>query len=383
MMILSTLKSLKLKMLTTIRTKYVLNQTIGVSNRKGTIIANIESTARLYFLHKSSQQLPSTASLSASTTTLYINQSALVLPFNIEVAISFGLCQLFNLDVSLSFTVASILQSNNMNETHSLMDSLHLSLNSMKMMKNKYRGLPGEELIDIDISLIELKPFRVFRVGEIIAFENNDNKKSIKATSASTSGASSTTTFTNAPSNTSASSDVITSFVAAVHNNKRRLYYGKVLNIGNPNDFGIRRLTIKISASESTSMLSTEIYSFKSAREIVSTTSSSTMKSSRDDKTVRRSSGDKNPDNTLKNDSTKILRNSSATVGNSNNIINANNSDEASSDIISLNEVMGAVNSLLSRGGISLDAEKEQMVMHMMDLQEVKKQLEKELAAER
>ena len=130
-------------------------------------------------------------------------------------------------------------------------------------------------------------------------------------------------------------------------------------------------------------MLSTEIYSFKSAREIVNTTTGSTMKSSRDDKTVRRSSGDKNPENTLKNGSTKILRNSSATVGNSDNVINANNSDEASSDIISLNEVMGAVNSLLSRGGISLDAEKEQMVMHMMDLQEVKKQLEKELAAER
>ena len=78
-----------------------------------------------------------------------------------------------------------------------------------------------------------------------------------------------------------------------------------------------------------------------------------------------------------------MMMNSNATVGNSNYVINADNSDAASSDIISLHEVMGAVNSLLSRGGISLDAEKEQMVMHMMDLQEVKKQLEKELAAER
>ena len=148
-----------------------------------------------------------------------------------EIAVSLGLCSLLHLDFSLATSIACIMRAANRSPDGSgervsdipmIAEILRMDCESANL-KELLRGQPGEVLTNSDLQLIELKPFRVFRVGEIIAFSDQ----------------------------------------GSVHR------YGKIVNVGATSGVsGVRQLSFKSDSNGTTSnLLSTEVFSFRSARE--------------------------------------------------------------------------------------------------------------------
>ena len=113
---------------------------------------------------------------------------------------------------------------------------------------SQQRGIPGERVTDDDTSLLELRPFRVYRIGEIVAYEVPLPSSAIEIDNVSGEK--------GVPEN-----------VSKLPAGGREKVYGKIVNIGQASEEGIRRLNVKIGATV-VSVLSTEIFSFKSAREV-------------------------------------------------------------------------------------------------------------------
>jgi hypothetical protein len=104
------------------------------------------------------------------STTLFINHSLLAAPVTAEVAVSIGLCRLLGMETSLAPSVACLLcapQGYRAGMLSALRVGCHPSL-----AREKLRGMPGERVTDTDLQLLELKPFRIFRQGEVVAFES-------------------------------------------------------------------------------------------------------------------------------------------------------------------------------------------------------------------
>lgn len=169
--------------------------------------------------------------------TLLISRRMLSLTCNAlsyEIAVSLGLCSLLHLDFSLATSIACILRAANHSSTSGsgsgdpvsdipmIAEILRMDCESAEL-KELLRGQPGEVLTLSDLQLMELKPFRVFRIGEIIAFEDK----------------------------------------SSAHR------YGKIVNVGSASGVsGVRQLFFKSDSSGTvSSLLSTEVFSFRSARE--------------------------------------------------------------------------------------------------------------------
>ena len=103
-------------------------------------------------------------------------------------------------------------------------------------------------MTDDDASLLELRPFRVYRIGEVVAYEIPLPSSAIEMDNVS-------------------GEKGVPEIVSKLPAGGREKVYGKIVNIGQASEEGIRRLNVKIGATV-VSVLSTEIFSFKSAREV-------------------------------------------------------------------------------------------------------------------
>lgn len=222
------ISSLNVRFVKVLRTTYRLRPDYLRRNATQTAVAAASTTQRssignetLFFMqHEKSTLLISRRMLSLTSNAL-----------SYEIAVSLGLCSLLHLDFSLATSIACILRAANRNGSGSgdrvsdipmIAEILRMDCESAEL-KELLRGQPGEVLTHSDLQLMELKPFRVFRVGEIIAFDDKDS----------------------------------------AHR------YGKIVNVGPTSGVsGVKQLFFKSDSSGTvSSLLSTEVFSFRSARE--------------------------------------------------------------------------------------------------------------------
>ena len=100
---------------------------------------------------------------------LYVNASLLSHTITLSVAVSSGLCRVLSLPLSYAPVLAMLIASpDNMDNvlTQLRLDSSVSSVTS--------RGVPGVEVDSSDLALLELKPYKKYNVGEIVAYEEGE-----------------------------------------------------------------------------------------------------------------------------------------------------------------------------------------------------------------
>ena len=194
---------------------------------------------------------------------------------------------------------------------------------------SQHRGVPGERVSAEDTLLLELRPFRVFRIGEVVAYEVPGEGSGDKVESGATGAGS----------------------VSKVSGGKEKVY-AKIVSIANTSDEGIRRLNVKIGTTV-VSVLSTDVFSFKSAREVNLSRGVSGGLRVPGMAAVRRSMFGTKPNNSNSN--------ATAAVPTSTLYGKAAAEEESGSDVsaASRNELLGAVNGLLARAGVPIDLEQQ------------------------
>ena len=182
--------------------------------------------------------------------TLLINCSMVDLTspsLSYEIAVSLGLCSFLQLDFALAASIACILRAAASSPAPAasapvsglvpvpvpvpmIAEMLRMRCDGAEL-KELLRGQPGEPLTYHDLQLLELKPFRVFRVGEIIAYFHKEGGRAEGAEGAG------------------------------------GWRYGRIVSVG-PADgvSGVRQVFFRCDASAVSSLLSTEVHSFRSAR---------------------------------------------------------------------------------------------------------------------
>jgi hypothetical protein len=237
-----------------------------------------------------------------STCTLLINSSMLVPPVTASVAIGVGICRLLGLDASVSASVSLLLASIELGDSDRVFTELRVASDSATI-RERSRGVPGAEVTECDRKMTELKPFRVYRLGEIVAYEKQDpNKKS------------------------------------------KTLHYARVVSISEEGEAGVRRVSLKTDLGVIT-CLPTEIFSFKSAREINSSMKSVNPVQERKSRFSFLSSS-----NSQKFSSFEIPEDKSTPAQGS-------QGDQEKDCLVSQNEVVGALQGLLLRAGIPVSLE--------------------------
>lgn len=115
--------------------------------------------------------------------TILINASLIQPPISMEMAAAMGLCDILGLHKSYISVITMILMTSQ-GQGESLLSSIQLGSDAISM-REKLRGLPGEMLTDIDLSMIQLKPFKTYQIGEIVAINSNSFQASKNAAIAS------------------------------------------------------------------------------------------------------------------------------------------------------------------------------------------------------
>ena len=243
---------------------------------------------------------------------LYVNTSLLQPPVTLDTAVSIGLCKLLGLPVHLASSIATLLASAPA-EVPRVLRSLRLG-SGAAAAREKQRGAPGSPLVGADASLVELKPFRVFQLGEVVAFDDGCG-----------------------------------------------LRYGRVQVVGEKGEGGARRLQL-LTGSGSSLLLSTEVYSFRSAR-------------------GRETSAGETPQ--------KAARVSSTLDGFARGLARAAAEGQEpppaapALEPVRRQELLSAVSNLLVRAGVPLDLAEDSMVARIIDMDSTIKRLQEELSAER
>ena len=203
---------------------------------------------------------------------------------------------------------------------------------------SQQRGIPGERVTDDDASLLELRPFRVYRIGEIVAYEVPLPCSAIEMDNLS---------------GEKGAPEIVTKLPAG----GREKVYGKIVNIGLASEEGIRRLNVKIGATI-VSVLSTEIFSFKSAREVnVSKTAANagSLRVPAAMAALKRSMFGGSAKST--NINGPALLGKAVPVDGTNEEEGGVGAGDVS--VSNRNELLGAVNGLLARAGVPIDLEQQ------------------------
>lgn len=305
----SRLESIKFNFLTSLPTKLFINDPRNHSE-KGIELKEAGSVdGGLSFVDKS--QTPHV--------TVFVNMSLVQHPVTVEAAISIALCQILELDISIASSLSFLLTSPPSNLA-TVLTSLRVGVDSATV-RERLRGHPGERLTAADESLLELKPFRVFRQGEIVAYDLNAKSGPV-------------------------SENILLS----------SLRYGKIIHVDdNKGEAGLKRLLVKTGDGTST-MLTTQIYSFSSARTVGEKGSSSDSS---------RQSFFKSPSQ----DTAKLK--SSAQV------------KQEKTDPVSKEEIMDCLQGLLIRAGIPASIQTKDLMAKLLDQERNNKRLEDEVKNER
>jgi hypothetical protein len=177
--------------------------------------------------------------------TVYINCSAVQAPVTVEIALAVGLCKYLSLSPSVVSTLGTLLTASG-TASANLMAALGVGRDASSL-RELLRGSPGEAVASSDHALLELKPFRIFRAGEVVAYDHKVM--------------------------------VATNLGNAAVGAAMDMRYGRVVSCGESEEGGLRRVTVK-TGSGTVAMLSTDVYSFKSAREAATAGSVSAHSSS-------------------------------------------------------------------------------------------------------
>ncbi len=283
------------------------------------------------------------------------------------------MCQVLGVDLTLATALACLLTvavnaqsaasgDDQTSSTRNILQVLRIGADR-NSVRESLRGVPGERVTAEDLELVELRPFRIFRSGEIIAYDNGSvGDEHEKLEPSAPIGA--VGTVGTVPS----SGDLRYGRIVAVGENSSVS--------GSDTDTGIRRLTIKTGASGVAGRLSTEVYSFKSAREVSAFAPPSTAKSSN-------SAGSGNTtSSTNKNGNTKPSATTTTTNTNSSSS-NGTQQQDSVHGAIDQRELLGAVHSLLTRAGIPASLEQQELISRIVGLEGSVKRSELELQAER
>jgi hypothetical protein len=121
------MNALELRFVNGLYTKLLLglgrpDSTIDVAN------SSAESKERLSFLHKTH----------AGPCELYVNVRKAVAPLTVQVAVATGLCQRLNVDHSLSYAIAALMDTKDNNDTLMVLESLHVHADQSDIGGDRY-----------------------------------------------------------------------------------------------------------------------------------------------------------------------------------------------------------------------------------------------------
>lgn len=256
----------------------------------------------------------------AESIEVIINVSMLKPPISSVVAIGIGLCRALHLDASLATTASLLLSSLHPADCQRVLTDLRVSSDGATL-RESVRGSPGMPLSDMDKRMVELKPFRGYRVGEIVAYDSNelDTRSSVPAVNES-------------------ELDALP---------KANLCYGKVVFVSEEGGALMKKITLRTGTGTIT-LLPTAIYSFKSARD--PSLHSSRPAAGADQKRMPKLMGATR---------LSIQGGRSATVIDSSDSIGKECVENVDNSTVSKQEVLDAVSSLLHRAGVPLSMEKQ------------------------
>jgi hypothetical protein len=267
---------------------------------------------RLSYVHDNKEILVSKALLSPTV--------------SITLAVSSALCKLLQIETYFAGTIACLLsQSDEDGVDNSIggFDGIKLLQlgNDSAFMNERLRGIPGHLVQERDLPYIESKPFRIFRTGEVVAYLTEDGEGPMA--------------------------------------------YGKVLLAGDAIDAGLRKIKVSTAPDNGTSidLLSTDVYSFKSAREM-SSLSSIAM-------------NDSSPILVVEGDGTSGNSYSSTTPS-----VTAAAAPNHTSAAVSRADLMNTLNGLLHRLNIPTDMQEGSLMDKLVSLNETNAKLEERLRQE-
>lgn len=244
--------------------------------------------------------------------TLYSNSNMLFPPITASVAVSIGICKVFDLDPSTAASISLLIDSIDQGDTNRIFTDLRVVSDEVTL-RERMRGFPGAEVTENDRKMTELKPYKVYRLGEIIAYSTN--------------------------------------------NDSNKLYYGRVVAISGEGEAGLRRISIKTD-SGITTYLPTELYSFKSARELSNQLKNSTTINT-DSKLFSLLYGNNNNNNK----DTKVDSSNESKVSSNQSKLN-----DKSELPVNQNEIVGALHGLLLRAGIPISLENQVILLNSIQL---------------
>jgi hypothetical protein len=251
---------------------------------------------------------------------LLLNSSQLSSHVPATMMASIGICKYIGLHEIYASVVGTILSgatdSSERNTGH-ILSSLQLGTDPYTI-REKTRGIPGENLSPIDRQMLQLKPFKSFQIGEIVAVG-------------------------------STSSDAI------VTDDVTALRYAKVISIGEASESGIRKISVKLGADVCI-LLSSSVYSFRSARDGKVAASQSTFTGT--EKARQPSLGSRNLQAAVTTSPTATASAATAVVATSDASLRVSNAD-----------VLEGIESLLGRAGIPKDLDRRNFISRILELE--------------
>lgn len=347
--------------------------------------------------------------------TLFVNTSLLTSYLTHEVAVSIGLCSILGLANTLATSIACLLCAP-LGERDSVLLALRVGCDPLEASE-MLRGVPGEFVIDTDLQLLELKPFRIFRQGEVVAYESKGMSDiSTKATKniPTTEYTLQNTLKNEIPTsevwdpfshlvdkkdnigfdskrsvqvNDSNNSDDFDNTIRNINDNVNKgdykndckingtnncMRYARVISTGQigEEELAVRKILVKISNLVSKPMLATQIFSFQSARD-VATRKNATANASIN--TGIASSISKS----------KIFSALTPTLVKSSTSGSASTLGPVGGQPVSQKEIIEAINELHMRAGLPLSPDERNLMSRVVELESLYKRSQMEVLTER
>lgn len=341
-----------------------------------------DSETTFSFLRRIDPTLLGTESASPAGDTLYellVNCDPVVLipPVSEELAVANGICLRLGTDTSLSAAVASLITaiahsaadvesdhgrhqqeigSTSSEAVSAVLNSLRLGEHS-EAQRERLRGFPGELLLPQDEEYLQLRPFRLFRVGEVVAHR-------IPGIAADEESA----------THRNATVGKIDSKPSAAHDCYR---YASVVSVEDASETtGLRRLLLR-GGGGVFPLVSTDVYSFRSARNEALTTSQPPIRKQEKQLFAASTNTNTSSDSSSGTSSRSGGGNSSALL------LGSELASQQQQGSQQQEELLEAVRGLLSRAGVPFSLDQQSLAERIAELDTRNKRLERDLVMER
>jgi len=281
---------------------------------------------------------------------IYINSEAIKAPITAELACALSLCRACGVSVALAPSMA-LLFTAAAADVPRLLLSLRVGTSSSQHASS-VRGQPGELVSEEDSTLLELKPLRTFRVGEVVAYQCDNSGVVVGAAGAAGEGDGG--------------------------DEHLEMRYGHILDVGTFGEGSLRWISVRTGPSSSSSpgvvsVLATSLYSFISARDVgagAGLKSRASNPQAQSQFRLEHATADDLGDDGLEM-SSKSTRSIAAPV------------TAVTIEPVGRSELLGAVSSLLSRAKVPVSLEQKEMMDRILELDAANKRLQNDLVQER